>query len=62
LLPAANAMKHSIVSGSDPRVSGTTRRQPEYGAPVGIYINRMASAARIENAARKAESRRAVGT
>src|SRR6185436_18667847 len=38
----------------DPRVSGTTRRQPEYGAPVGIYINRMASAARIENAARKA--------
>jgi lytic murein transglycosylase len=38
----------------DPRVSGTTRRQPEYGAPVGIYINAMASAARIENAARKA--------
>src|SRR4029077_4212509 len=38
----------------DPRVSGTTRRQPEYGAPVGAYISRMASAARIENAARKA--------
>ena len=38
----------------DPRVAATTLRQPEYGAPVGIYINRMASAARIDGAARKA--------
>lgn len=38
----------------DPRVTATTRRQPEYGAPVGTYINRMASAARIESAAHKA--------
>ena len=38
----------------DARVAATTRRQPEYGAPVGTYINRMASPARIENAARKA--------
>src|SRR5436853_7736189 len=37
----------------DPRVAATTRRQPEFGAPVGTYINRMASAARIENAARE---------
>src|SRR6185295_5406001 len=38
----------------DPRVAATTVRQPEYGTPVGTYINRMASAARIEGAARKA--------
>src|SRR5436190_19715017 len=38
----------------DPRVAATTRRQPEYGAPVGSYIDRMASAARIASAARKA--------
>jgi membrane-bound lytic murein transglycosylase B len=38
----------------DPRVVATTTRQPEYGTAVGTYINRMASAARIEGAARKA--------
>src|SRR3954447_237616 len=38
----------------DPRVSATTRRQPEYNAPVGSYLNRMASAARIADARRKA--------
>src|SRR5947209_1108668 len=38
----------------DARVSATTRRQPEYNAPVGSYLNRMASPARIANAARKA--------
>src|SRR5436305_878490 len=31
----------------DARVSATTRRQPEYNAPVGSYINRMVSAMRI---------------
>src|SRR3954454_7442155 len=39
---------------ADARVTATTRRQPEYNAPVGGYINRMASVARIGNAARKA--------
>lgn len=38
----------------DQRVIATTVRQPEYGTPVGTYINRMASTARIEGAARKA--------
>jgi lytic murein transglycosylase len=38
----------------DPRVIATTVRQPEYGTAVGIYVNRMASAARIDGAARKA--------
>ncbi len=38
----------------DPRVLATTLRQPEYGAPVGVYINRMASPARIAGAARNA--------
>jgi membrane-bound lytic murein transglycosylase B len=37
----------------DPRVAATTTRQPEYGTPAGTYVNRMASAARIEGAARK---------
>jgi lytic murein transglycosylase len=38
----------------DPRVAAATTHQPEYGTPVGTYVNRMASAARIEGAARKA--------
>jgi lytic murein transglycosylase len=38
----------------DPRVAAVTTRQPEYGTPVGTYVNRMASTARIEGAARKA--------
>jgi len=38
----------------DPRVAALTLRQPEYGATVGSYINRMASDARIQGAARKA--------
>jgi peptidoglycan lytic transglycosylase B len=38
----------------DQRVIATTTRQPEYGTAAGTYINRMASAARIEGAARKA--------
>ena len=39
----------------DQRVIATTTRQPEYGTAVGTYVNRMASAARIEGAARNAE-------
>ena len=38
----------------DTRVIATTKRQPEYNSPVGSYIARIASAARIEGAARKA--------
>jgi lytic murein transglycosylase len=38
----------------DPRVAAMTVRQPEYGTPVGTYLGRIASAARIEGAARKA--------
>lgn len=38
----------------DQRVIATTTRQPEYGTAVGTYVNRMASAARIEGAARNA--------
>jgi lytic murein transglycosylase len=38
----------------NPRVAAATVRQPEYGTPVGIYLGRIASAARIEGAARKA--------
>src|SRR5438045_2146376 len=37
----------------DPRVAATTLRQPEYGSPVGTYINRMASAVRIEGVVHK---------
>jgi lytic murein transglycosylase len=39
---------------ADERVAATTRRQPEYNSAVGAYIGRMASAARIAGAARKA--------
>jgi lytic murein transglycosylase len=38
----------------DPRVAALTRREPEYGTPVGTYIARIASAARIAGAAQKA--------
>jgi len=38
----------------DERVAATTRRQPEYNSAVGVYVNQMASAARIAGAARKA--------
>src|SRR4051812_32848007 len=38
----------------DQRVIATTMRQPEYNSPVGTYIARIASPARIEGAARKA--------
>ncbi len=38
----------------DQRVIATTTRQPEYGAAVGTYVNRMASATRIAGAAEKA--------
>jgi lytic murein transglycosylase len=37
----------------DPRVAAATVRQPEYGAPVGTYLARIASAARVEGVARK---------
>ena len=37
----------------DPQVAALTARQPEYGAPVGTYLARIASAARIEGATRK---------
>src|SRR5437899_632520 len=32
----------------DPRVMALTRSQPEYGKPVGAYVNMMASPTRIE--------------
>lgn len=38
----------------DPRVAAATVRQPEYGTPVGTYLRRIASAARIEGTARLA--------
>ena len=38
----------------DPRVAALTLRQPEYGAPVGNYLNGIASDARISGAAAKA--------
>ena len=38
----------------DQRVAAATRRQPEYNSAVGAYVDRMASAARIAGAARKA--------
>jgi peptidoglycan lytic transglycosylase B len=38
----------------DARVAAATRRQPEYGRAVGIYVNSIASNARIETGARKA--------
>ena len=37
----------------DPRVAAATLRQPEYGLPVGTYLSRIASPARIDAAARK---------
>ncbi|HMK80186.1 MAG TPA: lytic murein transglycosylase [Xanthobacteraceae bacterium] len=39
----------------DPRVAAATVRQPEYGRPVGTYVNGIASAARIATAAAKAQ-------
>jgi membrane-bound lytic murein transglycosylase B len=38
----------------DPRVAAATVRQPEYGRPVGTYVNGIASPARIATAAAKA--------
>src|SRR5581483_5955999 len=38
----------------DPRVTAATIRQPEYGRPVGTYVNGIASPARITTAAAKA--------
>jgi lytic murein transglycosylase len=38
----------------DPRVIAATQRQPEYGKPVGPYINSIASNARIATGAQKA--------
>ena len=37
----------------DPRVIAATRRQPEYGKPVGAYVNDIASRGRIANGLRK---------
>jgi lytic murein transglycosylase len=37
----------------DQRVIAATRRQPEYGKPVGAYVNDIASRARIANGLRK---------
>jgi lytic murein transglycosylase len=39
----------------DPRVIAATRRQPEYGKPVGDYINALASRGRIQHGMRKAK-------
>src|SRR5580700_1628806 len=38
----------------DPRVIAATQRQPEYGKPVGAYVNAVASKARIAEGAAKA--------
>ena len=38
----------------DPRVLRATRRQPEFGKPVGAYVNAIASAANIATGRRKA--------
>ena len=37
----------------DPRVIAATKRQPEYGKPVGVYVNDIASRGRIANGLRK---------
>jgi membrane-bound lytic murein transglycosylase B len=37
----------------DPRVIAATKRQPEYGKPVGAYVNDIASKSRIANGQRK---------
>jgi lytic murein transglycosylase len=39
---------------SDPRVIAATKRQPEYGKPIGAYVNSIASPARIREGAEKA--------
>ena len=39
----------------DPRVIAATKRQPEYGKPVGAYVNDIASRGRIANGQRKAK-------
>jgi membrane-bound lytic murein transglycosylase B len=39
---------------SDARVIAATRRQPEYGRPVGVYVNSIASGERIAAGQRKA--------
>lgn len=39
----------------DPRVVAATKRQPEYGKPVGDYVNSAVSARRIANGQRKAQ-------
>src|SRR6516225_4821280 len=38
----------------DPRVVAATRRQPEYGKPVGAYLGSIVSAANISTGLRKA--------
>src|ERR1019366_8307385 len=38
----------------DPRVIAATKRQPEYGKPVGAYVNDAVSRGRIVNGQRKA--------
>ena len=37
----------------DPRVIAATKRQPEYGKPVGAYVNDAVSRGRIANGQRK---------
>jgi membrane-bound lytic murein transglycosylase B len=39
----------------DPRVIAATKRQPEYGKPVGAYVNDIVSRSRITNGQRKAK-------
>lgn len=43
----------------DPRVIAATKRQPEYGKPVGAYVNDIASRSRIANGLRKAKDQAA---
>src|ERR1700682_1808990 len=38
----------------DPRVIAATKRQPEYGKPVGNYVNSIVSAGNISQGKRKA--------
>ncbi len=45
----------------DAEVARLSRRQPEYGRPVGVYVNGIASAANIANGKRKAEEYAASG-
>jgi lytic murein transglycosylase len=52
ITPATFAAAMAAVT-PDPRVLGAVQRQPEYGKPFGIYVNSLASPARIATGTRK---------